>query len=101
MNDTIPAMLSPGELVIPRSAMTNGIEGITAFARSALGAPSAPKTNFATGGMVDSSSYLTAGLDMVVTELHALRYEMNKQMIKSNKILEAWDAQGLPEARVL
>jgi hypothetical protein len=36
-NDTIPVMLSPGEMVIPRSFMTEGLSGVIRFASTVLG----------------------------------------------------------------
>lgn len=35
-NDTVPAMLSPGELVIPRSVVAKGPEAVLAFAKQCL-----------------------------------------------------------------
>jgi hypothetical protein len=36
-NDTVPAFLSPGELVVPRSAMDGGMSEIMSFVANALG----------------------------------------------------------------
>jgi len=37
-NDTVRAMLSPGEIVIPRSALNGGLEGAVAFLADSMGA---------------------------------------------------------------
>jgi hypothetical protein len=102
-------MLSPGELVIPRSAMDQGLPGIIAFARDAIGASQATMgvQRFARGGMVGSASGGQAILDDgLVLEMQALRADINsigyalaKNAVLTHDILDRWDGNGIPKER--
>lgn len=97
-NDIVPAMLSPGELVIPRSAMSRGMAGVTSFAGRALG--------MASGGVVPSGATISpAGgvleeLQALRAEVHALRYESAKVSNQELRIMQQWDSEGIPATRV-
>lgn len=63
VNDTVPALLSPGEGVIPRSAMSKGLDGIINFAQKELGmqdggvvglGSSGASRGFSFSGIIDS-----------------------------------------------
>jgi TP901 family phage tail tape measure protein len=108
-NDTIPAMLSPGEMVIPRSAMDRGLPGILAFARDAIGAQSSSMgmQRFSAGGLVSGSSgSMGFSLDGMIEEMQALRSDINsigyalaKNAVLTHDILDRWDGNGLPKER--
>ena len=108
-NDTVPALLSPGELVIPRSAMDSGLAGILAFARDAIGASSSPAgiARMAAGGMVGgASTTMNSPFDGLVAELQSLRADVNsigyslaKSAVLSHDILDRWNSDGLPQER--
>jgi hypothetical protein len=109
MNDTVAAMLSPGELVIPRSAVADGMSGIISFARDAIGATSSGiyMQKMASGGFAGSSSLVGAmSFDAVIMEVQALRSDINsigyalaKNSVLSLDIIDRWNSEGLPQAR--
>ena len=77
-NDTVPALLSPGELVIPRSAVGQGLPGVMAFARDYIRG-SAGFSRMATGGYSGLSASGGQAIldDGLVLEMQALRADIN------------------------
>jgi len=102
-NDTIPVMLSPGELVIPRSYVKQGLAGIIDFASSALNSSA---QNMYSGGIVSGSQAQSFDVRELYNELKEMRqemkamgYEMVKNTQKTVKIFSSWDGNGMPDAR--
>lgn len=106
-NDTVPALLSPGEMVIPRSAMDNGMAGIMAFAAKTLNTGrGASIPQFAMGGMVAQSSSAYSGDSALALEVSALRadlqsigYAIAKSGVQTYNLLNRWDGDDLPRTR--
>jgi len=110
LHDTVPAMLSPGELVVPRSAIAGGMGDIMAFAADALGMRGPRPLNFAAGGMVPmtTSRYSPGGNQDVVDRLVSLEakfdqigYAIARNTMKAAQVLEQWNYDGLPEERTV
>lgn len=109
-NDTVPSLLSPGEMVIPRSAVAEGMKGIIGFAGRQLGVP-APMFN--QGGMIgipnptySVASPSSGSSSALITELKQMRSDLTQMMINMNvnsnaieKRLLEWDYNGLPSTR--
>lgn len=109
-NDIVPALLSPGELVIPRSAIAGGMGDIMAFAAQALGTSGPRRMNFASGGMVGAttSSFSRGNSQDVVDRLVSLEakfdqlgYAIARNTMKTAQVLEQWNYDGLPETRTI
>jgi TP901 family phage tail tape measure protein len=109
-NDTVPAMLSPGELVVPRSAVQDGLAGIMRFAAQTLGSRSISQVSgMAVGGIArsaDSSMSNSELLTELLTELRNLRaevatlgYALAKTGVQTYQILDRWENGGLPSDR--
>jgi hypothetical protein len=89
--------------------MDQGLPGIIAFARDAIGASQATMgvQRFARGGMVGFASGGQAILDDgLVLEMQALRSDINsigyalaKNAVLTHDILDRWDGNGLPKER--
>jgi TP901 family phage tail tape measure protein len=110
--DTVPAMLSPGELVVPRSAVAGGMGEILRFASETLGngRQSSAQIGMARGGIVESargSMWNLANEDLGLeirelrTELRQIGYAVAKYTQRTAEQLVRWDVDGLPEERVL
>jgi len=108
-NDVYPAMLSQGEMVVPRSAVNGGLGDIMRFASNLLGEK--PKA-LAYGGMVEGvkpsyrAQQYDAGGASLGNELSQLRAELKQMMFsvasngqKIERILTQWDGEGLPSDR--
>jgi hypothetical protein len=105
-NDIVPAMLSPGELVIPRSAMSDGMAGIISFARDALG--QSRGMNMASGGIIPGpqfQSFSTGTLESRLLSLEAtireIGFALAKTSLRSANLLDEWQVNGLPETRTI
>jgi len=106
INDTIPAMLSAGEMVIPRSAMNQGMAGIMAFAANQL---NTRPQGFANGGIVggiNTNNVASSPDSSISDELRQLRQDLNsigyaiaKNTGDTSKKLKTWDVTGLPQER--
>jgi TP901 family phage tail tape measure protein len=110
LNDVVPALLSPGELVIPRSAIAGGMGDIMAFAADAMGTRGPRRMNFASGGMVGAttSSFSRGNNSDVVDRLVSLEakfdqlgYAIARNTMKTAQVLEQWNYDGLPETRAV
>jgi TP901 family phage tail tape measure protein len=110
LNDVVPALLSPGELVIPRSAIAGGMGDVMAFAAEALGTRGPRRMNFASGGMVGAttSSFSRGNNSDVVDRLVSLEakfdqlgYAIARNTMKTAQVLEQWNYDGLPETRAV
>jgi hypothetical protein len=109
MNDPIPAMLSPGEMVIPRLAMADGLAGVMRFASSMM-----PK-QYANGGVVAmggsgqfNTNKVYGGSDnsILIEEVKQLRMEVSQMSYavalntgETARKLKQWDVIGLPAER--
>jgi len=110
LNDTVPALLSPGELVVPRSVIAGGMGEILAFAADAIGTRGPRRMNFASGGMVGAttSSFSRGNNSDVVDRLVSLEakfdqlgYAIARNTMKTAQVLEQWNFDGLPETRTI
>jgi hypothetical protein len=110
LNDVVPALLSPGELVIPRSAIAGGMGDVMAFAAEALNTRGPRRMNFASGGMVGAttSSFSRGNNSDVVDRLVSLEakfdqlgYAIARNTMKTAQVLEQWNYDGLPETRAI
>lgn len=106
-NDTVPAMLSPGELVVPRSVMQAGFGEIMRYVASQSGYN--PRA-MSSGGIVPSHSLATSGTSEggFVEEVAALRTELKSLLTTLNKntfnvadTVQRWNIDGLPETRTV
>jgi TP901 family phage tail tape measure protein len=104
-NDTIPAMLSPGEMVIPRSAMDGGFSDVMRFVAEQLGAQRMATGGIVGGGLSMGDSYSSGS---IVEEVSALRSELRdigialaKNTLSTSKILNRWNGDGMPETRTV
>ena len=110
-NDVIPALLSAGEMVIPRSAVAQGLQGVNAFAMKTLGET---RDKFANGGIVGKNkAYNTLQsvenngiMNNGSSEIKSLRAELKTMLFtiarngqKIEAILNGWEGQGLPLER--
>jgi hypothetical protein len=103
-NDTVPTMLSPGEMVIPRSAMSEGLAGVMRFAADQMGV-----TRMAAGGIISSnisgasSAGVGAGFSAELTALRSEIREIGAALTRStanmDKVLTRWNGDGLPLER--
>lgn len=57
-NDTVPALLSPGEIVIPRTVVEKGQDAMVGFIKGIESMSDGGKTKYATGGMTSDFSFL-------------------------------------------
>jgi hypothetical protein len=106
-NDVVPALLSPGELVIPRSAVAQGLPGVMAFARDYIRGHSG-FSRMSSGGYSSLSPKSGQAIldDGLVLEMQALRSDINsigyalaKNAVLTHDILDRWDGNGLPKER--
>jgi hypothetical protein len=78
-NDVVPAMLSPGEIVIPRSVVAEGPKSISKFAAAILAKEGKPQ-KLNKGGMVKPSGY--ASVLAAREEFKAQQAELNRKFGK-------------------
>jgi hypothetical protein len=125
VNDTVPAMLSPGEIVIPRSAVDQGFRGAVDFLAGQFGA-SSPANNLpallsfardaigtsplrmASGGVVPGNAFPsmnTANLESRLVSLESTMREIGfalaKTSLRTSNLLSEWEVNGLPETRTI
>lgn len=115
LNDIVPAMLSPGEMIIPKSYVSDGLRGVLRFAAETLGQQT---RRFNSGGLVSTAgrldyAYARSGVtrsgganNRVAEEVRQLRFELKSMgfAIANNgkrieQILDGWDGVGLPSDR--
>jgi len=111
VNDIIPALLSAGEMVIPKTAVNQGLGGVMSFASNVLS--NSNSTGFTDGAFINTTSSSgntnimdNNGMDRLVTKLDEIKVEVTqtgfavaKNTSDIRKIAKRWDIQGLPSTR--
>jgi phage-related protein len=104
LNDLIPTLLSAGEMVIPRSFVQDGIQGVMSFASSVLG--SKGQMEMSQGGFVTPTNFSQGTNDSTLNELkeiksllNSLGFTLGKNTLEQKKVLERWDYNGMPPVR--
>jgi len=108
-NDTVMAMLSPGEIVIPRSATQGGYGAMVDYLAKLTG-----RTGYAQGGVVSTQSFADGGVVMnnsnssgditnAIVELEKKVERLGIEIIKYSKraydIIDKFDVDGMPQVR--
>jgi len=102
-NDTVMAMLSPGELVVPRSAMNGGIADVMSYVLTQMGSN---RQTLASSSLSQASSCVSmAGVESRLISLEAtvreIGFAIAKTSMRSANMLSEWDNQGIPETRTI
>jgi TP901 family phage tail tape measure protein len=107
-NDVVPAMLSPGEIVIPRSATQGGIDTMITWLESLTG--QRRSLNMSTGGVVGrnitnkttlsgSDNYTADAISNLENKIERLGVELIKHTKRTYDILDKFDVDGMPATR--
>jgi len=107
--DTVPAMLSKGEMVIPKSAVKGGLPSMVSFIQDVLGMQ---KQQYAFGGMVDlsqagkgtmsisnvssSNTALNDEIKNLRNEIRAIGTALLRDTVSINRTMTQWNGEGLP-----